>query len=106
MLPDCDKAAKSIFTSIGMIISQISTATGRLTLAISAQPMPMEDRGKEVAERDAGDDAKSDPNGQIASECRHSQTRLSRRVFAVARLRKVAIGQAAAGLRERQAGRR
>ncbi len=32
-------AAKSIFISIGMIISQISTATGRLTLAISAEPM-------------------------------------------------------------------
>ena len=29
-------APKSIFSSIGMIISQISTATGRLTLAISA----------------------------------------------------------------------
>ena len=34
-----DNAAKSIFISIGMIISQISTATGRLTLAISAEPM-------------------------------------------------------------------
>jgi hypothetical protein len=35
----CDKAAKSIFTNIGMIISQIRTATGRFTLAISAEPM-------------------------------------------------------------------
>ncbi len=32
-------AAKSIFTSIGTIISQISTATGRLTLASSAAPI-------------------------------------------------------------------
>ena len=32
-------APKSIFISIGMIISQISTATGRLTCAISARPM-------------------------------------------------------------------
>ncbi len=32
-------AAKSILISIGTIISQISTATGRLTRAISAAPM-------------------------------------------------------------------
>ncbi len=32
-------AAKSTFISIGMIISQISTATGRLTLAICAAPI-------------------------------------------------------------------
>ena len=35
----CPSAAKSIFTSIGMIINQIKMATGRLTLAISALPM-------------------------------------------------------------------
>ena len=35
----CPRAAKSIFTSIGTIMSQISAATGRLTLAISAAPM-------------------------------------------------------------------
>jgi hypothetical protein len=35
----CDSAAKSIFTSIGIIISQIRIATGRLTLAISADPI-------------------------------------------------------------------
>jgi hypothetical protein len=32
-------AAKSIFTSIGTIISQISAATGKLTLASSAAPI-------------------------------------------------------------------
>ena len=32
-------AAKSILTSIGTIISQISAATGKLTLAISALPI-------------------------------------------------------------------
>ncbi len=32
-------AAKSTFTSMGMIISQISAATGRLTCATSAAPM-------------------------------------------------------------------
>ena len=32
-------AAKSIFISIGMIISQISTATGRLTWATSSRPI-------------------------------------------------------------------
>ena len=42
----CDKAAKSIFTSMGMIISQISTATGMLTLAISAEPMTWNTVGK------------------------------------------------------------
>ena len=41
-----DNAAKSIFTSIGMIISQISTATGMLTLAISAAPMTWKTGGK------------------------------------------------------------
>ncbi len=41
-----DRAAKSIFTSIGMIISQISTATGILTLAISAAPMMWKAAGK------------------------------------------------------------
>ena len=39
-------AAKSIFTSIGMIISQISTATGRLTLAISAPPIAWNTPGR------------------------------------------------------------
>ena len=37
--PTSRNAAKSILISIGMIISQISAATGRLTLAISAAPM-------------------------------------------------------------------
>ncbi len=43
----CDSAAKSIFTSIGMIISQISAATGRLTLAISTAPMPWKTAGNQ-----------------------------------------------------------
>jgi hypothetical protein len=38
--------AKSILTSIGMIISQISTATGRFTFAISADPMAWKNDGK------------------------------------------------------------
>ena len=37
--PTSPSAAKSILSSIGMTISQISTATGRLTLAISAAPI-------------------------------------------------------------------
>ncbi len=40
------KAAKSIFTSMGMIINQIRTATGRFTLAISAEPMTWNIVGK------------------------------------------------------------
>src|SRR5579875_1339621 len=35
----CPRAVKSIFTSIGMIMSQMRTATGRLTCAISAAPI-------------------------------------------------------------------
>ena len=35
----CVMAAKSILTSIGMIITQISTPTGRLTCATSMRPI-------------------------------------------------------------------
>ena len=70
----CDSAAKSILTSIGMIISQISTATGRLTLAISARADGLEDAGQEMAEGDAHDDAQHDPEGQVAFEFRHDFT--------------------------------
>ena len=38
-LPTCPSAARSILSSIGMIISQISTATGRLTSATVAAPI-------------------------------------------------------------------
>ena len=38
-------AAKSILASIGMIMSQISTATGRLTWATSAEPMAWKTAG-------------------------------------------------------------
>ena len=64
-------AAKSTFTSMGMIISQIRAATGRLTCATSAAPMAWKTAGKPVAERDAGDDAERDPEGEIAFEQRH-----------------------------------
>ena len=37
--PTSPSAVKSILSSIGMTISQIRTATGRLTLAISAAPI-------------------------------------------------------------------
>jgi hypothetical protein len=56
----CPSAAKSTFISIGMIISQISTATGRLTLAISAEPTApasscrARDRYRPVLQRSAG----------------------------------------------------
>ncbi len=64
-------AAKSIFTSIGMIISQISTATGRLTLAISAAAMAWNTPGMMWPARDAGDDTERDPEGEIAFEDGH-----------------------------------
>ena len=35
----CDSAAKSTFSSIGMIITQMSRPTGRLTCATSMRPM-------------------------------------------------------------------
>ena len=35
----CPSALKSILSSMGTIISQISAATGKLTLAISAAPI-------------------------------------------------------------------
>ena len=57
----CESAAKSILTSIGMIISQIRTATGRLTLAISAAPIAWNTPGKKWPERDAEHDAQSRP---------------------------------------------
>ena len=50
-------APKSTFSSIGMIITQISRPTGRLTLAISMRPMAWNGPGKNLAERDADDDA-------------------------------------------------
>jgi hypothetical protein len=37
--PTSPSAAKSIFSSMGMTISQISPATGRLTFAISTAPI-------------------------------------------------------------------
>ncbi len=37
--PTCERERKSIFSNIGMIISQIRTATGIFTLAISAVAM-------------------------------------------------------------------
>ena len=40
------RAAKSIFTNIGMIISQINMATGMLTWAISAPPMLWKTSGR------------------------------------------------------------
>ena len=44
--PTSPSAAKSILSSIGTTISQISTATGRLTLAISAEPTSWNRPGK------------------------------------------------------------
>ena len=71
-------APKSIFSSIGMIISQISTATGRLTWATSARADRLERRRQPVAERDAGDDAERHPERQVALEQTERRPRLSR----------------------------
>ena len=83
-----------------MIISQIRTATGRLTLAISAEPMTWKTGRKEVPECDPNNDAKGDPNGEVAFESGHGQTRSFGVSSAVARSRKAASGLRAAGLSE------
>ena len=64
-------AAKSTLTSMGMIISQIRAATGRLTCASSAAPIAWKTAGKPVAEGDARDDAERDPEGEVAFEDGH-----------------------------------
>ena len=80
VLPDLAAArARSIFSSIGTIISQTSTATGRLTCATVASPSAWNDAGHDLAERDAGDDAQRDPERQVALENAHRRA-LRRRV--------------------------
>ena len=51
-----------------MIISQTSTATGRLTCATVAAPSAWNTPGHDLAERDADDDAQRHPERQIALE--------------------------------------
>ena len=70
--PTCPSAAKSIFSSIGTIISQTSTATGRLTCATSAAPMAVNGAGQQWPS-DAGDDAQRHPERQIPLE--HAERR-------------------------------
>ena len=57
----CPSAAGSILSSIGMIISQISTATGKLTSATVAAPIAWNTAGIALPEGDSGDDAERDP---------------------------------------------
>ena len=54
-----------------MIISQISTATGRLTSATVAAPMAWNDGGHRLTEDDSGDDAERDPQSEVALEDTH-----------------------------------
>ena len=51
-----------------MIISQTSTATGRLTCATVAAPSAWNTAGHRLAEADTGDDAERDPQRQVALE--------------------------------------
>ena len=67
----CCNAPKSTFSSIGMIITQMSRPTGKLTFAISSRPMAWNGRREGLAEQDAGDDAKEHPERQIALEGAH-----------------------------------
>ena len=61
-------APKSIFSSIGTIISQISAATGRFTCATSAAPMAWKTPGSAWPSSDAGNDAQRHPDRQEALE--------------------------------------
>ena len=65
------RAAKSILTSIGMIISQISDGDRQVDVRELGRADRLEDAREAVAERDARDDAQRDPEGQIAFEQRH-----------------------------------
>jgi hypothetical protein len=69
------QAPKSTLTSIGMIITQISRPTGRLTLATSMPPMAWNTPGKQLAKCDAGDDAQEHPDGEVALEHAHRRVR-------------------------------
>ena len=62
------KAPKSTLSSIGTIISQISTATGILTWATFIRPSAWKGAGQKLAEHDPSDDAERDPQGQVALE--------------------------------------
>ena len=64
-------APKSIFTSIGMIISQISTATGMFTFATSMALMAPKTPGITWPSSDARNDAEEDPDGEVAFEEGH-----------------------------------
>ena len=61
-------APKSIFMSIGMIMTQMSSPTGMLTWATSMRPISLEESRRDLAERDARDDAQADPERQPALE--------------------------------------
>ena len=56
-------------------MSQIRPATGRLTLAISAEPIAWNTRRKEMAKRNADGDAKGDPKGEVSLEGGHDLLR-------------------------------
>ena len=71
-------AARSILSSIGMIISQTSTATGRLICATVAVPRAWKTPGTAWPSADADDDAERHPERQIALERAHGR-RLARR---------------------------
>ena len=64
-------AAKSTFTSMGMIISQISDGDRQVDVRQLGRADRVEDGGKPVAERDADDDAERDPEGEVAFEDGH-----------------------------------
>jgi hypothetical protein len=58
-----------------MIMSQISTATGRLTRASSRPPIAWNGAGNKMPEGHARGDAGEHPHRQVALECSHGIAR-------------------------------
>ena len=63
---------KSIFSSIGMIITQISRPTGRLTCAtLHLRRRAWKAPGSALAEHNAAEDAQKHPDGQVTFKQAH-----------------------------------
>lgn len=59
------RAPKSTLTSMGMIITQMSSPTGRADLGHLQSTDGLEQARQQLAQRDTGQDAQEDPEGQV-----------------------------------------
>ena len=71
----CPSAAKSIRSSIGMIITQISMPDRQVDARHFQRTDRLNQRRKHLTDNDAGNDAQSHPQGEIALEGAHSVRR-------------------------------